>query len=97
MTSRCTLTALVGAFLVSAHTPADANCRVIDTTGEFWPLVERLAEATPAEQPAAFRTNVIAKFPELYTRDVLASATISVTVSPSGVRCGRRGWRRTYQ
>jgi hypothetical protein len=73
MTSRRTITALVGAFLVSADAAAATSCRVIDATASFWPLVERLAEATPAEQAAAFRTEVIARFPELYTRDALGT------------------------
>jgi hypothetical protein len=73
MTSRRTITALVGAFLVSADVAAAASCRVIDATADFWPLVERLAEATPAEQAAAFRADVIARFPALYTRDVLGT------------------------
>ena len=71
MTSRRAITALVGAFLVSADAAAAASCRVIDATADFWPLVERTAKTTPAEQAAAFRADVIARFPELYTRDVL--------------------------
>jgi hypothetical protein len=71
--SRRTITALVGAFLVSVNAAAAASCRVIDATADFWPLVDRLAEATPAEQAAAFRADVIARFPELYTRDVLGT------------------------
>ena len=71
--SRRTITALVGAFLVSVNAAAAASCRVIDATADFWPLVDRLAEATPAEQAAAFREDVIARFPELYTRDVLGT------------------------
>src|ERR1700691_88650 len=73
MMSRRTVTALVGAFILSADVAAAASCRVIDATAGFWPLVERLAEATPAEQAAAFRADVIARFPELYTRDVLGT------------------------
>jgi hypothetical protein len=46
---------------------------VIDATANFWPLVESLAEATPAEQASAFRADVIARFPDLYTRDVLGT------------------------
>jgi hypothetical protein len=73
MTSRRAITALVGAFLVSADAAAVTSCRVIDATAGFWPLVESLAGATPAEQAAAFRADVIARFPELYTRDVLGT------------------------
>jgi hypothetical protein len=73
MMSRRTLTALLGALFASANAAAAASCRVIDATGDFWPLVERSAEATAAEQAAAFRADVIARFPELYTRDVLGT------------------------
>jgi len=73
MISRRLITALVGAFIVSANAGAAASCRVIDATAGFWPLVERLAESTPAEQAASFRADVIARFPELYTRDVLGT------------------------
>jgi hypothetical protein len=73
MMSGRTFAALVGVFLASANAAAAASCRVIDATADFWPLVERLAKATPAEQAAGFRTDVIARFPELYTRDVLGT------------------------
>jgi hypothetical protein len=73
LTGRRTIAALAGAFLVSAHAAAAATCRVIDATADFWPLVEQSAKATPAEQAAAFRADVIARFPELYTRDVLGT------------------------
>jgi hypothetical protein len=73
MMRRRIIVALVGAFLVSADAAAATGCRLIDATAGFWPLVESLAEATPAEQAAAFRANVISKFPELYTRDVLGT------------------------
>jgi hypothetical protein len=73
MSSGRAISALVGAFLVSANAVAGASCRVIDATADFWPLAERLAKAAPAEQAAAFRADVIARFPELYTRDVLGT------------------------
>jgi hypothetical protein len=73
MTNRRTITALVGALLVSADAAAATSCRVIDATANFWPLVASLAEATPAEQASAFRADVIARFPDLYTRDVLGT------------------------
>ncbi len=44
---------------------------MIDATSDFWPLVDGLAAATPAEQADAFRARVVARFPELYTRGVL--------------------------
>ena len=74
MTNRRAITALMAALLVSADATAAASCRVIDAAADFWPLTKHLAEATPAEQAAAFRTDVIARFPELYTRDVLGTS-----------------------
>jgi hypothetical protein len=68
-----TITALMGTLLMSANAAAASSCRVIDATKDFWPLVGRLAKATPAEQAAAFRADVIGRFPELYTRDVLGT------------------------
>ncbi len=67
------MTAAVGILLASAHAEAPTSRRVIDATARFWPLVERLAEAATGEQAAAFRADVIARFPELYSRDVLGT------------------------
>jgi len=53
--------------LIALPTAAAAGCRVIDATEGFWPLAARGADA------ATFRAEVIAKFPELYTRDVLGA------------------------
>jgi hypothetical protein len=72
MTGRRIFAAALVIFLASADGVA-ASCRVINATADFWPLVERTAKATPAEQAAAFRTDVIARFPELYTQDVLGT------------------------
>jgi hypothetical protein len=74
MTSRHIITTLAGALLVFADAAAAATCHVIDATVDFWPLIESTAKATPAEQAAAFRAGVVARFPELYTRGVLGTA-----------------------
>ncbi len=73
MTVRGIFAAIVGTFLMSADGVAAASCRVIDAAVNFWPLVERSPSAAPAEQAAAFRADVIARFPELYTLGVLGT------------------------
>jgi hypothetical protein len=51
-------------------------CSIVDATGAFWPLAARSANMTPAAQAAAFRKEVVAKFPNLYTDPVLGSGNI---------------------
>jgi Predicted Zn-dependent protease (DUF2268) len=53
-----------------------ASCPIVDATRAFWPLAERSATMTPAEQAAAFRQTVVAKFPDLYTDNVLGSGNV---------------------
>ncbi len=51
-------------------------CTIVDATGAFWPLVERSDAMSPEAQAAAFRADVVAKFPQLYTDDVLDARNI---------------------
>lgn len=72
------LTALLGIawLLVAAARPAAAMCPVIDAMGAFWPLAARAATLSPPEQAATFRAEVVARFPQLYTGDVLGAESI---------------------
>ena len=67
---------LASLFLMCPSASARA-CSVVDATGPFWPLAERSSTMTPEAQAAAFRADVVAKFPELYTDDVLGAGNMN--------------------
>ncbi|HTT84748.1 MAG TPA: DUF2268 domain-containing putative Zn-dependent protease [Rhizomicrobium sp.] len=67
---------LFGLVCVAIIAPPASACPIIDATGAFWPLAARAATLTPAAQSAAFRREVVAKFPDLYTGDVLGSGNV---------------------
>ncbi|MGH6890353.1 MAG: DUF2268 domain-containing putative Zn-dependent protease [Rhizomicrobium sp.] len=64
---------LFGMFCLLSQAPGASaeTCPVVDATSAFWPLAERSATMTPGAQAAAFRSEVVARFPALYTDNVL--------------------------
>ena len=69
MTSRQIAMAVIA--LLASGPFARAACPIVDAASAFWPLVEHSASLTPDEEVAAFRKEVVAKHPGLYTEAVL--------------------------
>jgi Predicted Zn-dependent protease (DUF2268) len=67
---------LFGVLCLAVFAAPASACHIIDATEAFWPLAGRTATMTPAAQVAAFRSEVVAKFPELYTDTVLGRENV---------------------
>jgi hypothetical protein len=63
------------ALLLTASLNAFADCRIVDATKDFWTISAQGEHGSAAQQTAAFRTRVIARYPGLYTKSVLGFGT----------------------
>jgi len=69
---RCLRLIFLALFLAAPVHAAD--CPIVDAAAPVWPLAEATAQLPPEQQIAAFRSQIIGRFPGLYAETVLGLA-----------------------